>query len=161
MMFKTHLALGLFASLLVVNFLSLEHPLVFVLLATLLSGLPDMDTEKSVYGRKLWPFSWMIRFVFGHRGFFHSLFPPLIGYLVLAYFGWSFLGGALLVGDSAHLVGDALTMEGIAFLYPFSKFRISGFLITGGFAERMVFVFLVAVDLVLGGKWMMSMAYLL
>lgn len=139
-MFKSHLALGFLIGLTVVYFFEIQYPALFVLLVTFLSGIPDIDTENSKYGRKIYPVSLIIRMLFGHRGFMHSLFPPVILYFVFSYFDLQYIGLAVLVGYVAHLIGDALTWEGIAFFYPFSKFRITGFMRTGGFVEGLVFV---------------------
>ncbi len=151
-MFKTHLALGFLIALFSLSILHPAYPFIFIPLVTILSALPDVDTEKSKFGRKIYPISWCIRIVFGHRGFFHSIFPPVILYFVLKYFHLQFLGLAVVIGYVAHLIGDACTSEGVAFLYPFSKKRISGFMRTGGFAESFVLVALILVDIYISLK---------
>lgn len=138
-MFKTHLAFGFLLSLLFVKFFSVYYPYLFVLLVTIFSGLPDIDHPNSKYGRKLFFISVPISFVFKHRGFFHSIFPPIIAFFVLSYFNLHFLGLVILGGYIAHLFGDALTKEGINFLHPFSTFRIQGPIRTGAIAESFVF----------------------
>ena len=139
MMFKTHLAFGFLISLLFVKFFNVSSPLLFIPLVTILSGLPDIDHPKSKYGRKLFFLSVPISLFFKHRGFFHSIFPPLIGFFVLQYFNMPLLGLALLVGYMSHLIGDCITKEGINFLHPFSTFRIQGPMTTGRSLESILF----------------------
>ncbi|MEK6948073.1 MAG: metal-dependent hydrolase [Nanoarchaeota archaeon] len=140
MMFKTHLAFGFLISLLIVKFFPVPYPLLFIPLVTILSGLPDIDHPKSKYGRKLFFLSIPISLFFKHRGFFHSIFPPLIGFFILGYFDMPFLGLALVVGYCSHLLGDCITKEGINFLHPFSTFRIQGPLRTGHVVESFLFI---------------------
>ncbi len=147
MMFKTHLALGFLIALVSLMLLHPAYPYLFVPLATILSGLPDIDTEKSKFGRKIYPVSLFLRVVFGHRGLFHSLLAAFGIYFLFWYLKYPWIGLAALVGYLAHLVGDALTLEGIDPFYPFTKWRISGFMKTGGFLESVVFVFLIALNL--------------
>lgn len=145
MMFKTHLALGFLIALLSLQFLSPSYPWLFVPLVTIFSALPDIDTEKSKFGRKIYPISLFLRIIFGHRGLFHSLFAALGFYALFWYLGYPFIALVVLIGYLAHLIGDALTVEGVAFLYPFSKRRISGFMRCGGIMETFFrFAFMVA-----------------
>lgn len=138
-MFKTHLAFGFLLSLLFIKFFLVPYPYLFVPLVTILSGLPDIDHPNSKYGRKFFFVSVPLSFVFKHRGFFHSVFPPVIVFFVLSYFSLHFLGLVILGGYIAHLLGDALTKEGINFLYPLSTFRIQGPIKTGTMLESFVF----------------------
>ncbi|MFA4886820.1 MAG: metal-dependent hydrolase [Candidatus Nanoarchaeia archaeon] len=149
MMFKTHLALGLLIGLLFIKFFPQPHPILFVVLVVLFSSLPDLDTEKSKLGRKIYPISLIIRWLFGHRGFVHSMFAALFFYFTLAYFNLQVIGDGLLIGYLAHLIGDASTKEGVAFLYPFSKFRVQGFMATGGVIESFILVCLMILNLIL------------
>ena len=149
MMFKTHLALGLLIGLLFIKFFPQPHPILFVILVVLFSSLPDLDTEKSKLGRKIYPLSLIIRWLFGHRGFVHSMFAALFFYFILAYFNLQTIGDGLLIGYLAHLIGDASTKEGVAFLYPFSKFRVQGFMSTGGVIESFILVCLILINFLL------------
>ena len=145
-MFRTHLAFGFLLSLLFVNFFSVPYPYLFVPLVTIFSGLPDIDHPRSVYGRKLSFLSVPISWFFKHRGFFHSIFPPLIGFFLLSYFKLYFLGLALVFGYASHLLGDAITKEGINFLHPISTFRIQGPMKTGAILESFVFFFIMVLN---------------
>ena len=82
--------------------------------------------------------------------FFHSLFVPLLLYGIFSIiFESSFVGVSLGVGYLSHLVGDSFTQKGVNFLHPFSTFRVSSFLITGGILEYVVFLGLFFTDLYL------------
>ena len=143
-MFKTHLALGFLIALLSLQLFHPSFPWLFVPLAALFSGLPDVDTEKSKFGRKIYPLSLLFRVVFGHRGFFHSILAALGFYFLFVYLNLPFLALTMLVGYFAHLLGDAVTLEGVNFLWPFSGFRVSGFMRTGSVMESVVLGFLLA-----------------
>ncbi len=146
-MFKTHLALGFLIGLFFINFFSVSYPLFFVLLVTVCSGLPDIDHPNSKYGRKLWFLAIPISWVSKHRGIFHSVYPPLLIFFVLSYFGYGYFGLAILIGYIAHLIGDAVTKQGINFLHPFSTFEIRGPMTTGAFFESIIFFVIIVLDL--------------
>ena len=151
MMFQTHLVFNLFIGLFLMNYFSQKY----LFLGLLLFGslLPDIDNPYSKLGRKIKPVSGLIKFIFGHRGFFHSLIFPILIYVILRYiFDLKLIGIAILIGYVLHLVIDGLTKEGVNYFYPFAKFRMSGFIKTGGMLEWLIFcvlVFLVGVKLVL------------
>ncbi len=147
MMFRTHLAFGFLIALLSLKILDVSHPLIFILLVTLFSSLPDIDHPKSKIGRKLFFISWPISLVFKHRGFFHSIFPPMILFLILTYFDLSFLAATLALGYLSHLIGDSITKEGINFLHPISRFRIQGPIRTGAFLEKILFIIIIFLDI--------------
>jgi len=145
-MFRTHLALGFLIGLLFLLIYNMPYPLLFLLIVTLSSGLPDIDHPKSKYGRKLFFLSIPISWISKHRGFFHSIFPALIIFAVLSYFDYSFVGLAILIGYIAHLIGDAITKQGINFLNPFSTFEIRGPLTTGALFETFIFYILIVIN---------------
>lgn len=148
-MFKTHAMFGLFLTLLLINKISLPHPIIFAILVTAFSSIPDLDHPKSKLGRKLPFISIPINLIFKHRGFFHSIFPPLILLIILYYFNLSFLGLAILGGYLVHLIGDSITREGISFLYPFTKFTLKGPIHTGGPLELVLFMIITILDIFL------------
>src|SRR3989338_5662274 len=79
------------------------------------------------------------KLIFGHRGIFHSLFFCIPACIALWFF-YDILGGfAFFIGFFSHLALDAMTPEGVAFLYPFSSYRIRGFVQTGGIIELLFF----------------------
>ena len=146
-MFRTHLVLGFLTGLIFVTYVNIPYPLIFVLLVALFSGLPDIDHPKSTYGRKLWFLSIPISLISKHRGIFHSIFPPLIAFFVLSNSDFAFIGLAVLVGYLSHLLGDALTKQGINFLHPISRFEIRGPLTTGAMFEALIFYVILALDI--------------
>ena len=147
MMFRTHLALGFLFGLLSLKFFDLIHPVIFVVLVTLFSSLPDIDHPKSRIGRKLFFISFPIKFIFKHRGFFHSIFPPVILFLLLFYFNFNLVAFSVFIGYIAHLAGDAVTKNGINFLHPVTRFRIQGPIRTGGKFETIIFISLMLVNI--------------
>ena len=78
MMYYTHLAFGLLVSLLSLELFNIQNKLIFILVVILFSIFPDIDERKSKIGRKNKTISAIINFIFGHRGFFHSIYIPLI-----------------------------------------------------------------------------------
>lgn len=132
MMARTHLAFGALAAVLLAPFFSYGNVWRFGVLVLFGSLLPDIDHPQSRYGRKLKPISYPISWLFGHRGFLHSLYIPGV-----------MLGSSLLfpnitphlvavcIGYCAHLLSDALTVQGIKFFHPLNKIRVSGFVHTG------------------------------
>lgn len=151
-MFKTHLAFGFLIGLLSLKIFNVAYPFLFVFLVTIFSSLPDIDHPKSKIGRKLFFLSIPISFVFKHRGFFHSIFPALILFFVLNYFNMNFLALAVAVGYISHLLGDAVTKEGINFLHPISTFRIQGPMRTGAALEAVVFFVIIAINIIYVAK---------
>ena len=147
MMFKTHLAFGFLIGLISLSFFNIENPILFVSLVTIFSSLPDIDHPKSKISRKLFFISLPISLVFKHRGFFHSIFPPLILFFGLVYFNFNFLAIAVFIGYISHLLGDAITKEGINFLHPISTFKIQGPLTTGATLELFLFMSIIIMDI--------------
>lgn len=146
-MFKTHLAFGFLISLLSLRIFNIKFPLLFILLVTIFSALPDIDHPKSKIGRKFFFISTPISLVFRHRGFFHSIFPAIILFLLLNYFNLGFLALAVAIGYISHLFGDAITKEGINFLHPISTLRIQGPMTTGATLEAFIFFIIILFDI--------------
>lgn len=112
------------------------------------SLFPDIDNTQSMLGRKIKPISFIINKIWGHRGFIHTPFNMLclsaIALFAIYFYSsqWCipFLIG-FMVGMGSHLLLDAITKGGIAFLYPFSqkKFNFTK-MKTGGKAESVISV---------------------
>ena len=140
-MFKTHVAFGFLAGIIALPHLNPGNQILFICFVMLGAMLPDIDHPQSKIGSKFK----IIGFLFEHRGFFHSfLVIPLIS-LIIYYFTHSYtyilpIG----IGYVSHLVSDAVTKEGIMPFHPISKFRVRGFVRTGGALEY-IFFFAVAV----------------
>ncbi len=141
MMFKTHLIFSLLIALLIFNYFKL-NPILFILILVLSGSLPDIDHAKSKIGRKLFLISWLVNLFFGHRKLIHSVwFATLFSFLIKLGFGNYWI--PFFIGYLSHLFSDALTKQGIYFFYPI-KFKISGFITTNGFIEK-VFLFILII----------------
>ena len=134
MNYKTHLAFGIFVSLLVLKAIHIENQILFVIICAFFALLPDIDQSRSKFGRQFRPLS----FVLKHRGLMHSIWVPLI--LTFAVYPLSFdLSLAIFVGYFSHLFTDSLTKKGIKFVWPLG-WKIRGFATTGGKMEKVFFV---------------------
>ena len=84
----------------------------------------------------MWPLSAFIEFILKHRGVVHSIWIPLIFYYLMNPLSHNIALG-FVVGYVSHLFLDALTIQGVTFIYPF-KSKIRGFIKTGGVVEKIV-----------------------
>lgn len=137
MMAYTHLAFGALAGILTQPFVP-GNKWIFLLVVTFSSLFPDIDHEGSKIN-KIFPVTRLAAKFLTHRGFFHTIFPPLIIFLILQYFNLTFYGVAIGIGYMSHLISDSLTKMGINFLHPIATFRIQGFILTGGAWETLTF----------------------
>lgn len=116
--------------------------------------LPDIDKKGSTISNKNRLVSFIIRLIFTHRGFTHSLLCMILAASLLsplAFFNifTQALWVGIITGYGSHLLLDALNPTGIPFLYPY-KTKISFAKIkTGGFIEGFVFIGCVIVIYVL------------
>ncbi|MDP6600053.1 MAG: metal-dependent hydrolase [Candidatus Woesearchaeota archaeon] len=139
MMYYTHLAFGIFIALLAIDFFNIQNKLFFILIAIMFSVFPDIDERKSKMGRENKIISTIINFMFGHRGFIHSIYIPLILYLVFYYINKE-IGIAVLTGYFSHLFTDALTKQGIRPLAPLINKKINGMIKTNSLLEKTFFL---------------------
>ena len=146
MMYYTHLAFGFLVSLLAINLFDINNKLFFVLIAISFSIFPDIDERKSKIGKKYKKTSTIINFIFGHRGFFHSIFIPLALYFVFYYIN-NEIGVAVLVGYFSHLFMDAITKHGIRPLYPIINKKINGPVKTNSITEKILFLIVIVLIL--------------
>ena len=142
MMYYTHLAFGLLVSLLSIEIFDIQNKLIFILIVIFFSIFPDIDEKKSKIGRKNKTLSTIINFIFGHRGFFHSIYIPLFLYFVFYYIN-NEVGIAILAGYFSHLFMDAITKNGIRPLYPLINKRINGFFKTNSILEKILFLIII------------------
>lgn len=115
--------------------------LFFILFAT---AFVDIDIKSSKFGNHWYfrPLQWMIR----HRGILHSLVACVFLSLVVGSFNlWAGLG--FFTGYISHLFLDCLTVSGVRLFWPF-KFKIKGFVKSGGIIEEVVFVLLLLGDII-------------
>jgi len=142
MMYYTHLAFGFLVSLLSIELFDIQNKIIFILFTLLFSIFPDIDERRSKIGKKYKFISRIVNFMFGHRGFFHSIYIPLILYFILININ-SELGLAVLVGYFSHLLMDAITKNGIRPLYPLVNKKINGFFKTNSILEKILFLIIV------------------
>ena len=143
MMFYTHLAFALLTSMISIKFLHPSNVLLFILIACFVALVPDIDNRDSKLGKHVK----FISKIFDHRGILHTVFPPIGLFFLFNYLGYNILGIAALVGYLSHILIDAFTPEGINFLHPFTSFRISGFIRSGGLMEIILFIALFGLDI--------------
>jgi len=130
MLGRTHLAIAVLLALVVLPFVDAPNAVLFVILVAFGALLPDVDHEKSTVNR-LCPVTRVFPLFFRHRGFFHSIFPPLLMLGALWFFGYAFIGLALTFGYLTHM--------GVNWLYPVSLWRMQGPFQTGKLAELLLF----------------------
>ncbi len=143
MLFWTHVVITLFGILLVVD--NVENGFLFLVVALISSIIPDIDSEHSKVGRR--GLSKILASFSKHRGIFHSLFFVLIvGFVLWIYV--PVISFAFVFGYLFHLLIDCFTKRGVRLFYPF-KFRIHGFVKSGGFFEKLILVLFLVLDLML------------
>ncbi len=133
----THMAFGLLSGILFFRYFHADWWM-FIPLAVFGSLLADVDHENSKINRMM-PLTRWIPMLFKHRGFFHSIFPPLGIWAFFHFTGYDMLGIPLAVGYLAHLASDCLTKMGCNLLYPLTNFRIQGPILTNGMMEYATF----------------------
>lgn len=130
---RTHMAFGFLAGLLFYSILG-QQWWVFIPIATIASLLPDIDHENSKINRMIPITRWLPK-LFKHRGFFHSIFPPLLLFIIFHQANLDIIGIPLTIGYLSHLFSDCLTLMGLNLLHPISTLRIQGFIRTDGIME--------------------------
>ena len=141
-MYYTHLAFGFLVSLLAIKLFNIDNEILFVFIVLLFSIFPDIDERKSKIGKKYKLISGIINFLFGHRGFFHSIYVPLILYFIFYNIN-NEIGIAVLAGYFSHLFMDALTKNGIRPLYPIISKKINGPIKTNSLFEKILFLIII------------------
>lgn len=126
----------------------LEMPLFVLIFVLLGAGFVDIDAKNSKFGNHWYfrPIQWFVK----HRGFLHSLIAGLIFSLVIGVVNlWA--GFGFFVGYVSHLFLDCFTKSGVRLFWPF-KFKIKGFIRSGGMIEDVVFVLLLLGNIFIVGK---------
>jgi inner membrane protein len=144
MLFRTHLAFGVFLFLILFSFVDVWWLFGLGVLFGVL--IVDLDSKKSKVGHYIFfrPFQWFV----SHRGFMHSIvFGVFVVVLIGIFIGNLALG--FLVGFFSHLFLDCMNKRGIALFWPLSKRRVCFFVRSGGIFEDIIFVFLLLVDVFL------------
>lgn len=82
--------------------------------------IPDLDEHKSKFGKILFPISYPINKIFGHRTLTHSLlFTVLMGAVFYFLIG-KWFSVALMSGIIAHILGDLVTGK-VKLFYPLNS----------------------------------------
>jgi inner membrane protein len=144
MRYYTHLAFSFLCGIFLVKYLPISNQILFIALFLLFSLIPDIDKVGSKVSEKAKLVSWLINFFVGHRGLFHSLWLPIILYMLLFMMRMD-IAIAASFGYLSHLILDCFTVSGIKLLWPLQK-KVRGFLKSGGLTEYFIFVLLVIVD---------------
>ncbi|WP_053017794.1 metal-dependent hydrolase [Staphylococcus haemolyticus] len=118
---KTHVSAGL-----LVGALTTEHfqtdlfsTVTVICLSVVSSLLPDICHTGSKIGRKLKLLSLIIRLLFGHRTFTHSLlFIGIIVFLLNLIQTPTYYLVSIIGGMASHVILDMLTQRGVKLLYP-------------------------------------------
>lgn len=143
MLTRTHLAIGFFAALFLLD--RVTYQFTFILVTLFSSILPDLDTAFSVIGkRKLFR---PIQFFTRHRGVFHSFTLCLVVSIFFALY-FPILALPFFLGYGLHLLADSFTVDGIRPFWPFKKCS-AGPLRVGSSFEDVLFIGFCIVDGVL------------
>ena len=141
MLFKTHIAIGLFAAILFIPLVS--NPWSFVLITLIASVIPDVDTAFSKVGRNM-PAK-VVQIFTTHRGMVHSLTICVLLSLIISVFV-PILAFGFFVGYSLHLLADSFSKMGVTPFWPYSRVA-KGMLPVGGVVEKGIFFTFVVIDL--------------
>lgn len=145
MLAKTHIAFGILAALLTLQYAVISNELLFVALVIIGVFLPDIDHSESKINNAL-KVTKLVPFFFSHRGFFHSIFAAVLVFAGLWHLLGFIYGFGLFVGYLSHLLSDALTVSGVNFLHPVATFRIRGPVQTGTLVETLIFLAVIGLD---------------
>lgn len=145
MKYYTHGAFGLLAGLILINILQPSNQILFIIVTTIASLMPDLDETQARISRGARPISAAINFIFGHRNFIHSIWPACILYLIIMPFSITYAIAAL-AGYLSHLLTDGMTPVGIKPLWPLQK-RLKGPIRTGSTTEFMVLAIIAILDI--------------
>ena len=104
---KTHVALGLLTSLVIMQ--NNPHLDAYMVISGVCIGslIPDLDTQKSDPSQIFPPIAWVVDKLTKHRGFTHTIFPFL---LIIAYYYFGYMPCLWMgIGACSHLAIDVIT----------------------------------------------------
>lgn len=163
MMKKTHVLTSLTAGLALVHFTAIDPTMGLFLGVAAGSVLPDIDEPQSYIGRKTSVevfnkrvgLSSVIKKIFGHRGFTHSLLATALVFIpyvvMLGYMAGNEANGlienfvvqvlmGLGFGYLFHILGDLFSKSGVPLFMPFTKKKIAiPLYVTKGLREKIIF----------------------
>lgn len=140
MKYKTHVAFSLLIYFVLDYFIGLS--LLEGVLIVLISFVPDIDLHTSFIGKRLKPISYIFQLLFRHRGVLHSLWVPIILYILLIPYNLEMV----VFGYLSHILLDILNPKGVALFWPF--FRVEGHVKSGKIVDWGLFFIFLAVDFV-------------
>jgi inner membrane protein len=143
MLLRTHLIFNFLIFLIFVKTNIFELNIITFLLVFLATSLPDIDIVGSWISKITKPASNLVHIFVAHREFLHSLTFILIISVVLFLLRLGLVYvGIFTLFYILHLFLDSLTKSGIRWFWP-SRFKIKGFIKTGGFLEAIFFFILI------------------
>jgi inner membrane protein len=143
MLFKTHLAVGVF--MLLVFLPQVEHKWIFAPILLIASIIPDIDSGFSTVGKsKIFR---VLQWFTNHRGFIHS-FTICIIISVLLLIIYPIAVFPFFLGYGVHLLMDSFTVDGIRLFWPLQN-SLNGKLTTGGKTEYLLLIIFVIVDVIM------------
>jgi len=149
MLFRTHVLFAIAIFLIAVPFIEPIWGIPFLILISIGSKIPDIDTPNSNIGKKIRPISNLINVIFKHRGFFHSLiFIIIVGIILFLTKIPQPLTIALLLGYLSHLLLDLFSDKKHGIFWPF-QIKFKGPIKTASISESVLFVALIIVSLIL------------
>jgi len=111
-----------------------EYIALFVPVYIIGALMPDIDMTKSTLGKLLYPISYPISKIFGHRTITHSflgliIFNVLLGVMFDSIVKTQYINSYIIrythfhfsVGYLTHLFSDMLTYQGVPLFYPIKK----------------------------------------
>lgn len=144
MKYYTHLAFSFLIGILLIKYFGFKNQILFIFLFLLFSLIPDIDEIKSKISGKFKVLAWIISFFIGHRGLLHSIWMPILIYLLLFMVRMD-IAIAASFGYLSHIVLDCFNVSGVKLLWPLQK-KLKGFIPSGGLAENLIFLGLVVLD---------------
>jgi inner membrane protein len=150
MMFFTHLAFGIFLGLLMIkfDFLDINNNFLFLIIMIASSTIPDLDIATSIISKKTRNATYAISYFFKHRGIIHSIFVPIILFII-TYTINKDIALAIIIGYSSHIILDSLTKTGTRPFVPITKYKIKGFLKTHSVEDFMILIFLIILIIII------------
>ncbi|TKJ17369.1 hypothetical protein CEE44_02440 [Candidatus Woesearchaeota archaeon B3_Woes] len=144
MRYYTHLAFSFLMGVLLIKYLDIQNQILFIVLFMIFGLAPDIDELKSKVSQKVKPLALLIKFFFSHRGIMHSIFLPIILYLLLFMINID-VAISVSFGYLSHLLLDCFTVRGVRLVWPLKK-RLKGFIKTGSLTETILFIVLIIAD---------------
>lgn len=146
MMGRTHIAFGILIGIIFLP-ISKINPYLFIGITIIGSLLPDIDCPNSKISKKAQTISKTIHAIFGHRGFFHTIYVAIILSILITWITNINYAIPLFIGFSSHLITDGLTKSGVNLLHPFTTFRIQGFIQTNSITEH-IFLAIIIISII-------------